>query len=167
LTAFSPGSFYKYPLRFKQRVRAEMAKAVRGRAPKKAARKASVSAKRKAAAVPLTSAAKFKALVDNLTTAELDELIKAATARKNDQIAGARASFLDEVKAKAASLGMSLADLVGLGNGKAAKSQPARTATTPKYRDPETGATWSGRGYPAKWITEYEAKGRKREEFTI
>jgi DNA-binding protein H-NS len=144
-----------------------MAKAVRGRAPKTKARKAPVPAKRKAAAVPQTSAAKFKALVDNLTTTELDELMKAATARKNEEIAGARASFLDEVKAKAASLGMSLADLVGLGGGKAAESQAPRTATTPKYRDPETGATWSGRGYPAKWITDYEAKGRKREEFAI
>ena len=144
-----------------------MAKVVRGRTPKTAKPKAPVTARRKAAGVPLTSASKFKALVDNLTTTELDELIKAATARKNEEIAGARASFLDEVKAKAASLGMSLADLVGLGNGKAAQSQAARTATTPKYRDPETGATWSGRGYPAKWITDYEAKGRKREEFAI
>ena len=142
-----------------------MAKAVRGRPPKTAKRKAPVPAKRKAAAV--TSAAKFKALVDNLTSTELDELIKASTARKNAEIAGARASFLDEVKTKAASLGMSLADLVGLGSGKAAKSQTPRTTTTPKYRDPETGATWSGRGYPAKWITDYEAKGRKREEFAI
>jgi DNA-binding protein H-NS len=146
-------------------VRVEMAKAVRGRPPKTAKRKAPVPAKRKAAAV--TSAAKFKALVDNLTSTELDELIKASTARKNEEIAGARASFLDEVKTKAASLGMSLADLVGLGSGKAAKSQTPRTTTTPKYRDPETGATWSGRGYPAKWITDYEAKGRKREEFAI
>ena len=144
-----------------------MAKAVRGRAPKKVARKAPVPVKRKIAAAPLVSAAKFKDLVDNLTTTELGELINAAMGRKNEQIAGARASFLDEVKAKAASLGMSLADLVGLGNGKAAKSQPSRTATTPKYRYPETGATWSGRGYPAKWITDYEAKGRKREEFAI
>jgi DNA-binding protein H-NS len=142
-----------------------MAKAVRGRPPKTAKRKAPVPANRKAAAV--TSAAKFKALVDNLTSTELDELIKASTARKNEEIAGARASFLDEVKTKAASLGMSLADLVGLGSGKAAKSQTPRTTTTPKYRDPETGATWSGRGYPAKWITDYEAKGRKREEFAI
>ena len=153
--------------RVNQRVQAVMAKVVRGRTPKTAKPKAPVTAKRKAAGVPLTSASKFKALVDNLTTTELDELIKAATARKNEEIAGARASFLDEVKAKAASLGMSLADLVGLGNGKAAQSQAARTATTPKYRDPETGATWSGRGYPAKWISDYEAKGRKREEFAI
>ena len=66
-----------------------MAKAVRGRPPKTAKRKAPVPVKRKAAAAPLTSAAKFKALVDNLTTTELDELIKAATARKNEEIAGA------------------------------------------------------------------------------
>jgi DNA-binding protein H-NS len=153
--------------RVNQRVQAVMAKVVRGRTPKTAKPKAPVTARRKAAGVPLTSASKFKALVDNLTTTELDELIEAATARKNEEIAGARASFLDEVKAKAASLGMSFADLVGLGNGKAAQSQAARTATTPKYRDPETGATWSGRGYPAKWISDYEAKGRKREEFAI
>jgi DNA-binding protein H-NS len=146
---------------------AEMAKAARARPPKTAKRKAPVPAKRKAAAVPLTSAAKFKALVDNLTITELDELIKATTARKNEEIASARASFLDEVKAKAASLGMSLADLVGLGSGKAAKSPAAHTAATPKYRDPKTGATWSGRGYPAKWMTDYEAQGRKREEFEI
>src|ERR1700720_921530 len=112
-----------------------MAKAIRGRPPKTAKRKAPVPAKRKAAATPLTSAAKFKALVDNLTTIELDELIKVATARKSKEIAGARASFLDEVKARAASLGMSLADLVGLDNGKAAKSQ---SAPTPKYRNPDT-----------------------------
>jgi DNA-binding protein H-NS len=109
----------------------------------------------------------FSLEIDNLTTTELDELIKAATARKNEQIADARASFLDEVKAKAASLGMSLADLVGLGSGTTAKGQAARKAPPPKYRNPDTGETWSGRGYPAKWITDHEAKGCKREEFAI
>jgi DNA-binding protein H-NS len=141
-----------------------MAKVVRGRTPKTAKPKAPVTAKRKAAGVPLTSAAKFKALVDNLTTTELDELIKAATARKNEEIAGARASFLDEVKAKAASLGMSLADLVGLGS---AKGTMAGAGPVAKYRNPATGETWSGRGRPAKWITELEAKGHKREKFAI
>ena len=58
--------------------------------------------KRKAAAAPLTSAAKLKMLVDNLTAKDLDELIKIATDRKNAEIAGARASFLDEVKSRAA-----------------------------------------------------------------
>ncbi|WP_080441452.1 H-NS family nucleoid-associated regulatory protein [Burkholderia ubonensis] len=40
------------------------------------------------------------------------------------------------------------------GNG----SQPA----TPKYQDPKTGKTWSGRGREPSWI-----KGKKRERFLI
>jgi DNA-binding protein H-NS len=141
-----------------------MAKAVRGRSRKKVARKAPVPVKRKTAATPLTSAAKLKTLVDNLTVKELDELIKTATDRKNAEIAGARASFLDEVKSRAASLGMSLADLVGLGS---AKGTTAGAGPAAKYRNPATGETWSGRGRPAKWITELEAKGHKREKFAI
>ena len=96
-----------------------MAKAVRGRRRKTAARKVTAPAKRKQAKPGLTSD-KFRALVNNLSAQELDELLRAANKRKNDEIASARASFLDEVKARAATLGMSLADLVGLGSGKKA-----------------------------------------------
>ena len=66
------------------------------------------------------SSDKFRALVYNLSTQELDELIKVATGRKNEELASAKASFLDEVKARAATLGMSIADLVGLGGGQKA-----------------------------------------------
>lgn len=31
-----------------------------------------------------------------------------------------------------------------------------------KYRDPATGATWSGRGRPPKWLD-----GKKKEDFAI
>jgi DNA-binding protein H-NS len=37
----------------------------------------------------------------------------------------------------------------------------------PKYRDPKSGQTWSGRGTPARWITAYEKKGSKRDQFLI
>ncbi|MCM3351971.1 H-NS histone family protein, partial [Bacillus velezensis] len=37
-------------------------------------------------------------------------------------------------------------------------SQPA----TPKYQDPKTGKTWSGRGREPSWI-----KGKKRDRFLI
>jgi DNA-binding protein H-NS len=33
---------------------------------------------------------------------------------------------------------------------------------TPKYRDPATGATWTGRGKPPKWI-----EGKDRSSFLI
>jgi DNA-binding protein H-NS len=142
-----------------------MAKTVRGRTRKVAARKASAPEKRKTTK-PAVTTDKIRALVYNLSTQELDELVKLATGRKNEEMASARARFLQEVKATAASLGMSLADLVGLSgkqDGTLAGDEGA--PATPKYRNPKTGETWSGRGRPARWITELEAKGRKRQEF--
>ena len=135
-----------------------------GRAVRKTARK--TPARRQPAKSGLSSD-KFRALVYNLSTQELDELIKVAAGRKNDELANAKASFLDEVKARAATLGMSLADLVGLGGGKTAGGQKAAGPTGVKYRNPKTGETWSGRGRPARWITELEAKGQKREKFAV
>ncbi|KWN83019.1 H-NS family nucleoid-associated regulatory protein [Burkholderia stagnalis] len=38
----------------------------------------------------------------------------------------------------------------------------ARVPLPPKYRDPKTGATWSGRGKAPGWIA-----GKKRERFLI
>jgi DNA-binding protein H-NS len=137
-----------------------MAKAVRA-GTRKTARKTSTPARRQQAK-PGLSSDKFRALVYNLSTSELDELIKVATGRKNEELANAKASFLDEVKARAATLGMSIADLVGLGGG-----QKAAGPTGVKYRNPKTGETWSGRGRPARWITELEAKGQKRGKFAV
>jgi len=37
----------------------------------------------------------------------------------------------------------------------------------PRYKNPETGVTWGGRGRPPKWIVEAEAQGRSRDEFLI
>jgi DNA-binding protein H-NS len=138
----------------------KMAKAVRA-GTRKTARKTSTPARRQQAK-PGLSSDKFRALVYNLSTSELDELIKVATGRKNEELANAKASFLDEVKARAATLGMSIADLVGLGGG-----QKAAGPTGVKYRNPKTGETWSGRGRPARWITELEAKGQNREKFAV
>jgi DNA-binding protein H-NS len=141
-----------------------MAKAVRRRPRKAIARKTPAPDKRQVAKPGVTSD-KIRALVYNLSAQELEELIKVATGRKYEEMANARASFLDEVKARAATLGMSLADLVGLGSGKQAGA--TGSAAVAKYRNPETGETWSGRGRPPRWISELEAKGRKRQEFAV
>ncbi|KAB0636221.1 H-NS histone family protein [Burkholderia stagnalis] len=42
------------------------------------------------------------------------------------------------------------------------RRSPRRGVVQPKYRDPQTGATWSGRGREPLWIT-----GRSREQFLI
>lgn len=51
---------------------------------------------------------------------------------------------------------ISVADLGIAARGK--RRQPADV----RYRDPDSGATWTGRGKPPRWIA-----GRDREEFRI
>jgi DNA-binding protein H-NS len=42
------------------------------------------------------------------------------------------------------------------------KPTAPRNSMPPKYRDPATGATWSGRGKAPRWLT-----GHDRDEFLI
>ena len=49
-----------------------------------------------------------------------------------------------------------------------AKGSSRKGATIPpKYRHPDTGATWAGRGMAPKWLAAELAKGRKLEDFLI
>jgi DNA-binding protein H-NS len=41
-------------------------------------------------------------------------------------------------------------------------ARSSRAGVAPKYRDPESGSTWSGRGKPPKWIA-----GQDRDSFLI
>lgn len=43
----------------------------------------------------------------------------------------------------------------------------ARLTVAPKYRHPDTGETWTGRGKPARWLVEAEAAGSDRSQFLI
>ncbi|MBO1859091.1 H-NS histone family protein [Burkholderia cenocepacia] len=48
------------------------------------------------------------------------------------------------------------------GRRRAVAAHP-RAPIAPKYRDPKTGATWSGRGKAPQWI----AKAKNRDRFPI
>jgi len=43
----------------------------------------------------------------------------------------------------------------------------AKKVVVPKYRHPQTGATWTGRGKPPRWLTDAEAAGTARQTFLI
>jgi DNA-binding protein H-NS len=43
----------------------------------------------------------------------------------------------------------------------------SRAAVAPKYRDPETGATWAGRGLKPRWLTAAMKSGKSIESFAI
>lgn len=47
------------------------------------------------------------------------------------------------------------------------RARGPRGPVAPKYRDNQSGQTWTGRGKAPRWITEAEASGRNRAEFLI
>ena len=53
------------------------------------------------------------------------------------------------------------ADLFG-GRTRARAGLTAGSKVAPKYRDPATGATWTGRGKPPKWIQD-----KNRDDYLI
>jgi DNA-binding protein H-NS len=72
------------------------------------------------------------------------------------------AEVLNEIKQKMADYGITLAELGGGRAKGGAKVGRPRAGVAPKYRDPESGSTWSGRGKPPRWIA-----GQNREKFLI
>ena len=42
-----------------------------------------------------------------------------------------------------------------------------RASVPVKYKHPETGATWTGRGKPPRWVVEAEASGKSRNDFLV
>ncbi|SAI74274.1 DNA-binding protein (histone) [Bordetella ansorpii] len=53
------------------------------------------------------------------------------------------------------------------GRRKAASNGGPKRAVAPKYRHPQTGETWSGRGKAPRWLAAEEANGADRASFLI
>jgi DNA-binding protein H-NS len=80
--------------------------------------------------------------------AELDaQIARAQVEHKAEGIAAARALIQEH--------GLTAADVFPQGKAKG-------SVGAPKYRDPATGATWTGRGKPPNWIN-----GKDRAPFLI
>ena len=102
--------------------------------------------------------------LDRLTVPELAALIEAAQAKRQEKMEGAKAALLAEFGDKAAELGLSLKALMSspqpAPERKTRRSKGQKVA--PKYRNPETGDTWTGRGREPGWI-----KGKNRDDFAL
>jgi DNA-binding protein H-NS len=119
------------------------------------------------------SASEVIPLLESLTVADLEKVIAAAERQREARRESGKKELVEEFRAKAAAMGLSLAELLG-GSVQASRSggkgrQPRKAAppASPpaKYRNPETGATWSGRGRMPKWLAVAQEQGRNREEF--
>lgn len=110
--------------------------------------------------------------VSKLTYAELLELTK----KLDQEIAAKRTEefkvIADGIAKKVEAAGFTVAEVVialqpYMAKRAAGKVTPAGAAAV-LYRDPANPEnTWSGRGRAARWLADYEAKGRKRDEFKV
>ena len=50
---------------------------------------------------------------------------------------------------------------------KASATTDKRNTVAPKYQDPDSGKTWTGRGKSPAWLSAYLASGRDKQEFLI
>ena len=104
--------------------------------------------------------------LDRFTVPELTALIQAAEAMRTAKMEDAKAALVSEFREKAAALGVPLESLLP---GTAAPQPARKTArrqtsdkASVKYRNPETGDTWSGRGREPRWL-----KGKNRADFAV
>ncbi|WP_232444574.1 H-NS histone family protein [Burkholderia ubonensis] len=87
--------------------------------------------------------------------------LQAEAAALRDQ---ALTTIIADVRAKVAEYGLTEQDVFGRKRApRTRNATTAKSASVPKYRDPKTGATWSGKGRAPAWIT----KARNRDRFLI
>lgn len=98
--------------------------------------------------------------------AELERLIA-------EQARAEREQAIAQVRQLMAEHGLTLADIGGSARPQALRGQrgtaePAPAAkVAPKYRHPETGQTWSGRGLQPTWLKAALARGGSLSDFLI
>lgn len=90
--------------------------------------------------------------------AQAEALFKQAEAARRAEIA----SVVAEIQTKMKEYGITLDDLKG-----GAKNSKSRKPVAVKYRNPESGETWSGRGRAPKWLSAELSKGRTKESFLV
>ena len=95
------------------------------------------------------------------TYAELQAQIAALTAQAEAARKAELNSVIADIKKKMADYGLTLHDL----DGRASSLKGSKVA--PKYRNPKTGATWSGRGKRPNWLDEAIAEGNDISAFFI
>lgn len=79
-----------------------------------------------------------------------------------------KAGAIAQVKALMAQYGLTMADLGTRASVAAPKKRSGGTGkVAPKYRNPATGDTWTGRGLQPKWLKAALGTGSKLSDFAL
>ena len=93
------------------------------------------------------------------TLKEIDAQLAELQARREEIRKNELKNAVDQVRKLVTDYGLTEQDVFPPARG---RSVSAGSKVAPKYRDPATGATWTGRGKAPKWI-----EGQDREKFAI
>ena len=80
-----------------------------------------------------------------------------------------RTQVIDSVRETIKAYGLTASDLgfVGKASLKQRTVSDKRNVVAPKYQDPYSGKTWTGRGKSPAWLNAQLAAGREKQEFLI
>lgn len=78
-----------------------------------------------------------------------------------------RAEAIAKVRALMSEYGLTAADIAGKASAPTPRSSAAGKKVAPKYRNPETGETWTGRGLQPNWLKSAVASGKHLNDFAI
>lgn len=121
---------------------------------------------------------RIRKLVGDMGISEIGDLIRELESEREHRIQSARDELLQEMEAKAASIGLSARQLVlGIGGDKEPEApekprrgrKPGSGSGEPvavKFRGPN-GETWTGRGRQPGWLKAAEAEGHNRQEYAV
>ena len=107
---------------------------------------------------------------DERKMATLQELLdqQAALNRQITELRSSdRARAIADVRALMAEHGLTAADLVSASAPRKAAAKTSGRKVAAKYRNPTTGATWSGRGLKPKWLAAALAAGQALSDFAV
>jgi DNA-binding protein H-NS len=107
------------------------------------------------------SALQQKLIDAEAVTAELRKQLEAERKGERTQAIAAAKEIIKNHDLTASDLGFS-------GKGAAKRTVgDKRNVVAPKYQDPDSGKTWTGRGKSPSWLSAQLAAGRSKEEFLI
>ena len=78
-----------------------------------------------------------------------------------------RADAIAKVKSLMAEYGLTAADIAGKSGPAPRTPSSAGKKVAPKYRNPATGETWTGRGLQPNWLKTALASGKSLADFTL
>lgn len=102
---------------------------------------------------------------------KLNEIEAAANAVRKELDAerkGERTQVITEIRELIKTHELTASDLGFVGKGSKQRTlNDKRNVVAPKYQDPDSGKTWTGRGKSPAWLSAQLAAGREKQEFLI